>query len=116
VVATEVMLIAVCVLATEFLHKAKQAKDVAIEDLRDAISFLRVAAQRFTNLATMHLGVPVHFMKVNRAGIIYKAYANDGVELPADGSGSVEGQRSVPLLDDPTGVRTTRLEPAATPE
>jgi predicted transcriptional regulator len=73
VVATEVMLIAVCVLATEFLHKAKQAKDVAIEDLRDAISFLRVAAQRFTNLATMHLGVPVHFMKVNRAGIIYKA-------------------------------------------
>jgi predicted transcriptional regulator len=116
VVATEVMLIAVCVLATEFLHKAKQAKDVAIEDLRDAISFLRVAAQRFTNLATMHLGVPVHFMKVNRAGIIYKAYANDGVELPSDGSGSVEGQRSVPLLDDPTGVRTTRLESAATPE
>jgi predicted transcriptional regulator len=97
VVATEVMLIAVCVLATEFLHKAKQAKDVAIEDLRDAISFLRVAAQRFTNLATMHLGVPVHFMKVNRAGIIYKAYANDGVELPSDGSGSVEGQRVCPF-------------------
>ena len=39
VVATEGMLIAICVLATEFLHKAKQAKDVAIEDLRDAISF-----------------------------------------------------------------------------
>jgi hypothetical protein len=29
----------VCVLATEFLYKAKQAKDVAIDDLRDAISF-----------------------------------------------------------------------------
>jgi predicted transcriptional regulator len=52
-----------------------------------------MAAHRFTNLATMHLGVPVHFMKVIRAGIIYKAYAHDGVELPSDGSGSVEGQR-----------------------
>jgi hypothetical protein len=52
-----------------------------------------MAAHRFTNLATMHLGVPVHFMKVNRAGITYKAYANDGIELPSDSSGSVEGQR-----------------------
>jgi predicted transcriptional regulator len=75
-----------------------------------------MAAHRFTNLATMHLGVPVHFMKVNRAGIIYKAYANDGVEFPADGSWLGRGAASVPLLDDPTGVRTTRVEPAATPE
>jgi XRE family transcriptional regulator, fatty acid utilization regulator len=51
-----------------------------------------MAAHRFTNLATTHIGVPVHFMNVNRAGIIYKAYANDGVELPSDGGGSVEGQ------------------------
>jgi len=80
--------------ATEFLNKAQQAKDLAIEDLRDRylVSY-EMAAHRFTNLATTHLGVPVHFMKVNRAGIIYKAYANDGVELPSDGGGSVEGQR-----------------------
>jgi hypothetical protein len=80
--------------AAEFLFRAKQFKDLAIEDLRDryVVSY-EMAAHRFTNLSTPHLGVPVHFMKVNRAGIIYKAYANDGVQLPSDGSGSVEGQR-----------------------
>jgi XRE family transcriptional regulator, fatty acid utilization regulator len=80
--------------AAGFLRHAKQAKDLEIEDLRDRylVSY-EMAAHRFTNLATTHLDIPVHFLKVNRAGIIQKAYANDGVTWPSDASGAVEGQR-----------------------
>lgn len=77
-----------------FLGEAKRHKDIAIEDLRDRhlVSY-EMAAHRFTNLATIHLGIPVHFMKINSGGVIYKAYANDGVHFPTDGTGAVEGQQ-----------------------
>ena len=80
--------------AVSYLREAKQAKDLEIEDLRDRylVSY-EMAAHRFTNLATIHLDIPVHFMKINSSGVIYKAYANDGVTFPADASGAVEGQR-----------------------
>jgi XRE family transcriptional regulator, fatty acid utilization regulator len=52
-----------------------------------------MAAHRFTNLATHHLGLPCHFVKNDLDGIIYKAYENDGVLFPADAAGSIEGQR-----------------------
>ena len=50
------------------------------------------AAHRFTNLATDHLDVPVHFLKVHDSGVISKAYENDNVVFPTDALGSVEGQ------------------------
>lgn len=80
--------------AVGLLAEAKQDKDLAIEDVRDRylVSY-EMAAHRFTNLATIHLDIPVHFMKINSSGVIYKAYANDGVELPTDSSGAVEGQQ-----------------------
>ena len=80
--------------AVGLLAEAKQDKDIAIEDLRDRylVSY-EMAAHRFTNLATIHLDIPVHFMKINSGGVIYKAYANDGVDFPTDGSGAVEGQK-----------------------
>ncbi len=80
--------------AAGFLADAKRAKDIAIEDLRDRylVSY-EMAAHRFTNLATIQLDIPVHFMKINSRGVIYKAYANDGVDLPSDATGSVEGQQ-----------------------
>lgn len=80
--------------AVGFLAEAKQDKDIAIEDLRDRylVSY-EMAAHRFTNLATIHLDIPMHFMKINSSGVIYKVYANDGVHFPTDGSGAVEGQR-----------------------
>lgn len=80
--------------AVRFLQEAKAAKDIEIEDLRDRylVSY-EMAAHRFTNLATRHLDIGVHFMKINRAGVVLKAYANDGVELPSDPTGAVEGQR-----------------------
>jgi XRE family transcriptional regulator, fatty acid utilization regulator len=80
--------------AVAYLREAKDNKDLEIEDLRDRyLTSYEMAAHRFTNLATIHLDIPVHFMKTNKAGIIYKAYANDGVTFPADGTGAVEGQR-----------------------
>ena len=80
--------------AVSYLRDAKQAKDLEIEDLRDRyLTSYEMAAHRFTNLATIQLDIPVHFMKINSSGIIYKAYANDGVSFPSDGSGAVEGQR-----------------------
>ncbi|HSI92871.1 MAG TPA: helix-turn-helix domain-containing protein [Jiangellaceae bacterium] len=79
--------------AVDHLQRAKAAKALAIEDLRDmfAVSY-EAAAHRFTNLATHHLGLPVHFMRVGEDGVIYKAYENDDVTFPTDVTGAIEGQ------------------------
>ena len=79
--------------ATEFLSVAKQERQLAVEDLRDAFAVsYEAAAHRLTNLATVHLGIRLHFQKVHESGIIYKAYENDGVTFPADHTGAIEGQ------------------------
>ncbi|ROS76654.1 helix-turn-helix transcriptional regulator [Cellulomonas sp. PhB143] len=79
--------------AVEFLGQRKKAKDLAVEDLRDAFGVTHeAAAQRFTNLATAHLGIPVHFLRVADDGALFRAYANDGLVLPADVTGAIEGQ------------------------
>ena len=79
--------------AVSFLAHAKAERAIAVEDLRDefAVSY-ETAAHRFTNLATRHLDVPVHFLKVHESGVISKAYENDGAQLPVDVLGAVEGQ------------------------
>jgi predicted transcriptional regulator/DNA-binding XRE family transcriptional regulator len=80
--------------AVTVLAGAKQTRDLAVEDLTDLFSVsYEMAAHRFTNLATHHLGLPCHFVKNDASGIIYKAYENDGVVFPADPSGAIEGQR-----------------------
>jgi XRE family transcriptional regulator, fatty acid utilization regulator len=80
--------------ATAFLREAADAKSLSVEDLRDVFSVsYEMAAHRFTNLATHHLGLPCHFVKNDEAGIIFKAYQNDGVVFPADATGAIEGQR-----------------------
>jgi predicted transcriptional regulator/DNA-binding XRE family transcriptional regulator len=80
--------------AVAFLRRAMQARELSVEDLRDifAVSY-EMAAHRFTNLATHHLGLDCHFVKNDEGGIIYKAYENDGVIFPADATGAIEGQR-----------------------
>lgn len=79
--------------AVPFLAEAKAAKAISIEDLRDAYSVsYETAAHRFTNLASVHLGIPVHFLKVHESGTITKAYENDDVNFPTDRLGSIEGQ------------------------
>src|SRR5690625_2706669 len=80
-------------LAVDFLTDAKEQKTLSIDDLRDAFAVsYETAAHRFTNLATHHLGLPVHFMRVGEDGVIYKAYENDDVSFPADVTGAIEGQ------------------------
>jgi transcriptional regulator with XRE-family HTH domain len=80
--------------AVEFLSKAKADRNIAVEDFRDAFGVTHeVASMRFTNLATSHLDIPVHFLRVGNEGAVYKAYENDGLPIPTDVTGSVEGQR-----------------------
>jgi predicted transcriptional regulator/DNA-binding XRE family transcriptional regulator len=79
--------------AVRLLTAAKQARDLAVEDVRDAFNVsYETAAHRFTNLATHDLGLPVHFMRVHESGTISKAYENDGVLFPVDATGAIEGQ------------------------
>src|SRR3984885_14502581 len=80
--------------AARFLLGAKESRELSVEDLRDVYSVsYEMAAHRFTNLATHHLGLTCHFVKNDEGGIIYKAYENDGLVLPADSTGAIEGQR-----------------------
>ena len=79
--------------AVAFLQAAKAARELSVEDLRDAFATTyETAAHRFTNLATHHLGMPVHFLKVHASGAISKAYENDGAAFPTDVLGAIEGQ------------------------
>lgn len=76
-----------------FLQAAKQERDIAVEDFRDAFGVTHEAAGlRFVNLATAHLGIRVHVLRVGSDGAVYKAYENDGLRLPVDVTGSTEGQ------------------------
>jgi XRE family transcriptional regulator, fatty acid utilization regulator len=80
--------------AAPFLQQAKKDRDLAVEDLRDIFSVsYEMAAHRFTNLATRHLGLTCHFVRNDEGGTIYKAYENDGLVFPADATGAIEGQR-----------------------
>ena len=75
------------------LQTAKNNRKISIEELRDHFGVTyETAAHRFTNLATEHLNLPVHFMKVHISGTVHKAYSNDGLPFPTDPLGTIEGQ------------------------
>ncbi|MDJ0961443.1 MAG: ImmA/IrrE family metallo-endopeptidase [Acidimicrobiia bacterium] len=76
------------------LRRAMDERDIAIEDLKDLfyVSY-EMAAHRFTNLITEHVGLPVHFVRSDEQGIIWKAYENNDVPFPRNSVGAVEGQR-----------------------
>jgi XRE family transcriptional regulator, fatty acid utilization regulator len=76
------------------LGEAKAREDISIEDLNEVfyISY-ETAAHRLTNLITRHFDIPVHFQRSDPDGLLWKAYENDGVLLPADADGTIEGQR-----------------------
>lgn len=80
--------------AVMLLRDASAPGDIAVEDLKDVfyVSY-EMAAHRLTNLATRHLGIPMHFMRADEEGLISKAYENDGVPFPTDADGSLEGVR-----------------------
>lgn len=79
--------------AVAFLEDAKRARRIAIDDFRDAFGVTHeAAALRFTNLATAHLEMPLHYVRVAGDGTIQGAYENDGLPLPLDATGSTEGE------------------------
>jgi transcriptional regulator with XRE-family HTH domain len=79
--------------SVKFLSAAKARKDLSVEDFRDAFGVTHeAAALRMTNLGTSHLDLTVHFLRVAEDGAIQKAYENDGLLLPVDVTGAVEGQ------------------------
>jgi transcriptional regulator with XRE-family HTH domain/predicted transcriptional regulator len=76
-----------------FLAQAKKDRNLAVEDFRDAFGVTHeAAAMRMTNLMTAHLGIRLHFLRVDGDGAISRVYENDGLPLPTDVTGSVEGQ------------------------
>ena len=79
--------------AVAFLGQAKRDRNLAVEDFRDAFGVTHeAAALRFTNLATHHLDMPLHFLRVSEDGSLAKGYENDGLPLPTDVTGAIEGQ------------------------
>ena len=80
--------------ALGFLGDAYERQDLSVEDFREVfyISY-EMAAHRLTNLATEHFGISLHFIRSDHEGVIWKAYHNDDLPLPADVDGTVEGQR-----------------------
>ena len=79
--------------AVAFLADAKKAKDLAVEDFRDAFGVTHeTAALRMTNLMSSHLDLRVHFLRVGDDGALYKGFENDGMAFPTDSTGAIEGQ------------------------
>ena len=94
----EINYFAACCLMPEtasvaFLTQAKKDRNLAVEDFRDAFGVTHEAAgMRFTNLATVHLDMKLHFLRVDESGALSRGYENDGLPLPQDVTGSIEGQ------------------------
>jgi transcriptional regulator with XRE-family HTH domain len=79
--------------AVQFLLTSKRDHALSMEDLRDVFAVSHeTATHRFTNIATHHLGIPVHFARTDAGGTIYKAYENDSLPFPTDATGAIEGQ------------------------
>lgn len=80
--------------AVAALGKAKADYDVSIEDLKELfyVSY-SMAAHRFANLVTRHLDIPIHYVRADVNGTIWRGWANDGFTLPAAEDGTVIGQR-----------------------
>ncbi len=79
--------------AVPLLQTAKRDGDLSVGDLEERFNVSHeMAAHRFTNLATRHLGIPVHFVRSDGEGVIWKAYENDGIPFPQDADGAIEGQ------------------------
>lgn len=79
--------------AVQFLQDAKKERNLAIEDLRDAFGVTHeAAAHRFTNLATEHLDLRLHFYRAAEDGSLQRGFENDDLPFPTDATGAIEGQ------------------------
>lgn len=79
--------------AVPYLKAAMGEGELSVGDLEERFNVSHeMAAHRFTNLATHHLGIAVHFVRSDAEGVIWKAYENDGIPFPQDPDGAIEGQ------------------------
>ena len=80
--------------AVQILSRAKADFDLSIEDLKELfyVSY-SMAAHRFANLITHHLDIPIHYVRADVHGTIWRGWANDGFKLPEAEDGTVIGQR-----------------------
>ncbi|WRH16666.1 helix-turn-helix domain-containing protein [Microbacterium sp. JZ70] len=79
--------------AVAFLEQARKDRNLAVEDFRDAFGVTHEAAgMRMTNLLTTHFGMRLHFLRVGSQGQVERVYENDGLPLPEDVTGAIEGQ------------------------
>jgi hypothetical protein len=80
--------------AVDLLDRARRMGDMSAEDLKQVFYISHeMASHRLTNLATHHFGLPMHFVRCDEDGVIWKAYENDGIPFPTDGAGAIEGER-----------------------
>src|SRR5690606_27233695 len=75
------------------LGDAMARRDVSIEDVKEIfyVSY-EMAAWRFVNLATRHLGMKTHLIVTGPEGTVLKGYSNDGLPFVRDSAGGVEAQ------------------------
>lgn len=80
--------------ALNILHKAKAERALSIPALQNHFQVpYRTAVLRMTNLLTEHLGIRVHYVASDEDARVLGGYENDGVPLPRDKNGAMEGQR-----------------------
>lgn len=79
--------------AVSRLRASMGQRDISIEDLKELfyVSY-EMAAWRFINLATEHLGIRSHLMVAGEDGLVVKGYANDVLPFNTDPEGGVEAQ------------------------
>jgi transcriptional regulator with XRE-family HTH domain/predicted transcriptional regulator len=76
------------------LAEAHRRRDLAVEDLKEMFYVgYAMAAHRFANLITHHLGVNIHYVRTDREGVIWRGWATNGIPLPEDEMGVVIGKR-----------------------
>lgn len=75
------------------LRSAKDARDISIEDIKESyyVSY-EMAAWRFVDLATEHLGIRSHLIVSGSDEMVVKGYANDGLPFTTDSEGNIEAQ------------------------
>ncbi|HEX2153419.1 MAG TPA: XRE family transcriptional regulator [Acidimicrobiia bacterium] len=75
------------------LRAAMDQRDISIEDIKEVfyVSY-EMAAWRFVNLATEHLGMRSHLIVTGAPGTVVKGYSNDGLPFVTDAQGGVEAQ------------------------
>src|SRR5918994_892964 len=99
-----------------FLQQAKKDRNLAVEDFRDAFGVTHEAAgMRLTNLATQHLGIRLHFLRVDGSGAITRVYENDDLPLPMDVTGAVDGQAACRRFSAPGALPPQKRTPPPHP-